>query len=120
MFLLAVNEASRLGYPRIEPEHVLLGLARAKGEVAQELFNAGLPLERLRLLVGTGEESGANEVPRYSEATRQLVRLAGGVAKTNTITPADLLRAVLRQPESRAYSILKHSGSWERLTVFLG
>jgi ATP-dependent Clp protease ATP-binding subunit ClpA len=119
VFLLAINEASHLGYFQVEPEHLLLGLARARGEVGQELFNSGLSLERLRWLVGQGKTSSANSLPTYSEATKQLVKLAREVARDEIVTPKDLLLAIIQHPQTRAYEILKTSGELERLITVL-
>jgi hypothetical protein len=43
-----------------------------------------------RLLVGGQETSGVNALPSYSEATRELVKLAGEVARDELITPSRL------------------------------
>mgnify|MGYP006364346011 CR=1 FL=1 len=119
IFLLAMSEASRLGHTHIESEHLLLGLARIGGEVSQELLNLGLTLERLRLLVGQTKTSNTDSPPTYTAATKQLVALAKTVAQSKRVTPKDLLRAISQTPTSRAYEILKTSGSWERLELFL-
>lgn len=89
------------------------------GEAGQELFNIGLPLERLRSLVGQGKTVSADGLPRYSEATRHLVKLAEEVARDQTVIPKHLLLAITRQPPSKAFEILRVSGELEKLLVFL-
>jgi Clp amino terminal domain, pathogenicity island component len=94
VFLLAINEASHLGHSQIEPEHLLLGLARGGGDVGQELFNIGLLLERLRLLVGRQKLVVQVVYHLNSGATRQLVKLAGEMAQDKIVKPEDLLLAI--------------------------
>jgi ATP-dependent Clp protease ATP-binding subunit ClpA len=119
VFLLALHEANLLGHSRIEPQHLLLGLARAKGELSRKLYTIGLSLERLRVFVGQDQTPNTNELPTYSETTRQLVKIASGLAKDKVITPKTLLLAITQQPHTQVYAILKATGELDRLFPWL-
>ena len=119
VFLLAINEANRLGHSQIEPEHLLLGLAEAESEVGHILFTIGLPLERLRLSVSQGKAASTTDSPMYSIATRQLVKLAREMTRGEAVKPKDLLLAITRLPDGKAYAILKASGELDKLVVLL-
>jgi ATP-dependent Clp protease ATP-binding subunit ClpA len=107
VFLFAINEASRLGQARVEPHHLLLGMARAKGEVSQELFNIGLPLERLRSLIRSKQPLVQDGTPFYSDETRRMVSVAHEIAGDTGVETRHLLLAMIQTRDTLAYELLE-------------
>jgi hypothetical protein len=48
IFLLAINKASHLGQPQLEPEYLLLGLAGEKQTKAYKVLKASSDWEKLK------------------------------------------------------------------------
>jgi ATP-dependent Clp protease ATP-binding subunit ClpC len=119
IFLLAINEASRLGQAQVEPHHLLLGLARTGDDMSQELFNIGLPLERVRGLIRLRASISQEGSPFYSDRTRRIVTLAASLADHGVVETRHLLLALLRDPETLAYQLLATSGELDRLEMLL-
>jgi hypothetical protein len=71
------------------------------------------------MLVGQVETANIDALPIYSVATRQLVKLATGLAKDKAITPKTVLLAILQVARSKAFEILKSTGELDRLINWL-
>jgi ATP-dependent Clp protease ATP-binding subunit ClpC len=108
-------EASMLGVPSIETEHLLLGLIREpKGHAAKLLLT--LPLNEIREELEsnrTGEKIATSvEIP-FSAETKRILHHARHEADGLThphIGPEHLLLGLLREPESRAGAALARYG----------
>jgi ATP-dependent Clp protease ATP-binding subunit ClpC len=111
-------EVSQLGATSIDPEHVLLGVARAaKGVTARILEDAGVSADGLRREIADrsaqGEKTATSlEIP-FSQPTQRVLQFAAEQADRLAhpyIGPEHLLLGLLREDGSMAASILHGHG----------
>lgn len=111
-------EVSQIGGSSIEPEHLLLGLAREGTGIVNDLFaRASLDLATIRETLAALEHplarvSQSQEIP-FGQATKDALRLAGEEAdalRHRDIGPEHLLLGLLRQGRSRAFDLLTRAG----------
>lgn len=115
---LSRNEASQLGSPSIEPEHLLLGLMNARQGLTSRIFaSALLSLGHLRTDVGTRtvvrEPLSRSVVIPFSAETKRIFLRAVEEAdrlQHHDIGTAHLLLGILRDEGSVAASALKEKG----------
>ena len=111
-------EASQLGTPSIETEHMLLGIAREpRGVIASLLTSSGTSLKAVRDEVEAGREfrerlSTSVEIPFSAEVKRVLELTATEADGLNhrTIGPEHVLLGLLRVEGSVAERILTRNG----------
>ncbi len=111
-------EASRLGGPVIEPEHVLLGLIRAsRGLKGRLLDRVAVSLERARAEMTAGEPARTplSWAERMTTGTRvrEIFRAAVEEADASShkeVGLVHLLLGVLRQQDSAAAALLSRAG----------
>jgi Clp amino terminal domain, pathogenicity island component len=112
------QEASELGSPTIEPEHVLLGVIRASQGLESRMFQAiAMPLDRARremALDQAGHEPIPLTMPMSTGAgAKRIFRAAVDEADAlqhQEIGLAHLLLGVLREPVSEAATLLARAG----------
>jgi ATP-dependent Clp protease ATP-binding subunit ClpC len=111
-------EAGRLGHPSIDPEHLLLGLVRARIGLKSRLLSAErLSVERIRSDVGLRRESGQPlsrfEIIPFSDQTKRAVHFAAAEAdrlQHQEIGTAHLLLGLLCDERSLASALLQERG----------
>jgi ClpA/ClpB-like protein len=111
-------EAGQAGHPAIDPEHLLLGVLRARaGLTSPVLSDAQLSVERVRAGVlakrSAGEPLSTGVIIAFSEDTKRVINLAAAEAdrvQHKEIGAAHLLLGLLHDERSIAGSILHERG----------
>jgi ATP-dependent Clp protease ATP-binding subunit ClpC len=117
VLFFARYEASQLGIPSIETEHVLLGLIREGGLTSQIFDRSHLPVETIRneiagRTVFREKLSTSIEIP-FSAETKRVLQFAAEEAdrlQDDHIGSENLLLGLLREETSVAASILATHG----------
>jgi ATP-dependent Clp protease ATP-binding subunit ClpA len=91
LILLAEDEARMLGQPAVEPEHLLLALAR-NGNVQQLLGSRGVTAESIHAVLvragGLGEDLVTDRVPRSPASEDALERAVDAAAARGVLGPS--------------------------------
>jgi hypothetical protein len=111
-------EAGQVGHPAIEPEHLLLGVLRARLGLANRLLeNAHLSPDQIRADVGTRrvarEPLSHFVIIAFSDETKRAIQLAAAEADRlshRDIGTAHLLLGILRDESSLAAAIMRDHG----------
>jgi hypothetical protein len=111
-------EAGQVGHPSIEPEHLLLGVVRARlGLTSRLLEGARLTADQIRADVGTHREArdplSNFVIIAFSDVTKRAIQLAAAEADRlshQNISTAHLLLGILREDRSLAAAILRARG----------
>lgn len=114
---LAQEGALRLSHDRLEPEHILLGLARVEGSMAAKVLREfGAAPERIIHSVERAVERGHNMLhnkPKLTEETKRVIELSVDEARlmeAQHIGTEHFLLGLLRQEGSRAAQVLHELG----------
>jgi ATP-dependent Clp protease ATP-binding subunit ClpC len=110
-------EASQFGTPKIETEHLLLGILREDRGLAERLFGARSAVEAIREQIqqkfpSSGKISVSIDLPFTHECKRALAYGAEEAERLNQqhIDAAHLLLGLLRQDQSGAAKLLNDRG----------
>jgi len=110
-------EAGQFGHPSIDPEHLLLGVIRARHDAAQISTDARLSLDGLRATVCERRQAdtplATSVIIAFSDDTKRVVNLAAAEADRlhhDDIGTPHLLLGILGDEESLAASMLRESG----------
>jgi len=110
-------EAGEFGHPSIDPEHVLLGMVRARFGAARLYAKSGLSLERIRADVSArrhaSEPLSIAVIIAFSDETKRAVQFAAEEADRrhhDTIGTPHLLLGLLHDERSIASAILRDDG----------
>jgi ATP-dependent Clp protease ATP-binding subunit ClpC len=111
-------EAGQFGHPSIDPEHLLLGVIRARHDVATQIAaNAGLSLDLMRATVCERRQAdtplSTSVIVAFSDDTKRAISLAA--AEADRLHHADigtphLLLGILSDAGSLAASMLREAG----------
>jgi ATP-dependent Clp protease ATP-binding subunit ClpC len=114
---VAEAEAHLMHHAHVGTEHLLVGLARGEEDAAVLLHRAGLTGDRARAevvrLVGMGDHPGTGELP-FTPAAKDALGQALGEAMRlgqESVDPAHLLLAILRQSDAAARRMLLAAGA---------
>ena len=110
-------EAGEFGHPSIDPEHVLLGMVRARFAAARLYAKSGLSLERIRADVSArrhaSEPLSTSVIIAFSDDTKRAVQFAAEEADRrhhDAIGTPHLLVGLLHDERSIASAILRDNG----------
>ncbi len=116
----AREEASSLGYSKVYPEHLLLGILRnSSGLASRLLLSAGLRLEKLRektpLIIAKRQEEGTSGSHfMFSASAKRTLRAAwdsAKFAKAGYISPDHIFIALIDEDNLLTLSLLKEFGA---------
>lgn len=100
--LPAIEEAKRLGAPEVDTEHLLLGLLRLEGVVAQVFTKMGISVDEIRAAV-------ESQLPASSSAP-VAITLSARAMQHHFIGSHHLLFALLQEKESVAAQAMEQFG----------
>lgn len=107
-------EASQYGSPKIETEHLLLGLIRENRALFRSVLRSSEPLEeQLRATLQRAPRISTSVEMPLSEECRRALQFASEEAErlaTQHVDTAHLLLGILREEKNKAASFLRDSG----------
>ncbi len=105
-FLFALRECASMGHSTVQPEHLLLGLAKANQDIGKDLNSLGFPLERLRTLIKNSNQTSARAtLPSYGQGLRKVL----SKLPQQQIDARGVLKVLLLDPSSQCYELLSSS-----------
>ena len=106
---LARYEAAQFASPRIQTEHLLLGLLFEDRELAKRILKPGESVDSLRQQLPHPEIAKSPDPTRltYSDECQRILQTAAGEAGDEPISLDDLLIAILKERDCTAAKILR-------------